>query len=214
MKERENINNNEYFERGSMYSTDKRVFEMYLNTMKLTEDDLRGKKILDIGSYSDAQFVNYCLEHKITNDIFAVDRNSFISQDNHNDEVQWRDKVAYEAYKKRKVTSPAKQRYARGLAEELPFKEKSFDLIIVRAALTNPDQNLDAAISQIVSLLKSGGEARIGPFLPYHFSVQVRQIIGVLENMTEFIEFKWEDTFRTEDHPDVVRKILVIKKKM
>jgi len=52
----------------------KEKYEIYLNDFNLEEEKLKDKRILDIGC-SDAQFVLYCLENGISEDVFGVDIN-------------------------------------------------------------------------------------------------------------------------------------------
>src|SRR3990172_6369129 len=98
------------------------VFQWYLNDLGLTEEQLKNKQVLDIGSGPAALFVDYCLEHNITNNIYAIENDEFGRDREYGQEIEGADKLK------------SKSRFIQAWGEELPFdpEKTKFDLITMR----------------------------------------------------------------------------------
>ncbi len=138
-------------------------YNRYLKDLKLREDDLRHKSILDIG-VGRSGFTKYIKDHQITDKVFGI-TNDF----------------GLKKIKEREGT-------IMGLAEEMPFGDESFDLVVSNTATPNEFTSIlyesleivdgertvsqEAVddlefviknyVSEILRITKKGGEIRLG----------------------------------------------------
>ncbi len=114
-------------------------FKKYLKYLDLTENDLKGKRILDLGCGKEGNFVKTCIENGITADIFGLDS-----------EIE-PDKLD-EKYKKHFLKAD--------FEKEIPAG--NYDYITAVAAVgLSPE--IKKVISHSLKALKEAGEIRISP---------------------------------------------------
>lgn len=122
-----------------------RSAEIYLADLGLHWDDLRGKRILDIGA-GGAEFAT------------AAERRGV--------EVVSLDSADASAWEKQLIKIAKGTLFVIGKAELLPFADQSFDMVISHAAppiiMTESKQVASAVINEAKRVLKSGGEYRFG----------------------------------------------------
>ncbi len=118
-----------------------RVFQTYIENLQLEPQDFN-KKILDVGSGS-GEFAKWAKEHGVSNNIFSVDKHNADSN------------------------AP---KTARGEAEMLPFKDRSFELVISNYSMPvllyfveTPQKAIKKTLSEMLRVLKSNGEIRLAP---------------------------------------------------
>jgi len=115
-----------------------------LERLGLTWEDLKGKKVLDVGA-GDAKIGQVGKKYAV--DVVSIDRNP-------------------ERWKEGGEKIPEGIDYVKASIEQLPFAEKTFDVIISHAAppTISPTKELvKSAIADAKRVLKQGGEFRFGP---------------------------------------------------
>lgn len=124
--------------------TDEHVFQWYMEDLGLSPEDLK-KKILDVGAGS-AQFAKWAKEHGISDTIYSLESKG--------EELKERNKSVVAA------------------AEEMPFADESFDIVVSHAAIPNVyirSENIETkvynSLREMMRVLKQGGEARLSPVL-------------------------------------------------
>lgn len=118
----------------------KQVFERYLKNLDLRIEDLKDKRVLDLGSGKRSEFVRECINRGITQDICGLDKRIVP------EEVE-------EALKPHLIK--------RDFIHEFPVKE--LDLIITHATLLSPNSETKKVIENALSVLKENGEIRLYP---------------------------------------------------
>ena len=127
--------------------TDEEEFQRYVEDLKLKPEDFE-KKILDVGAGA-AQFAKWAKEHGISRQIYSLEPQRDYLQESYKGVV--------------------------GKAEELPFKDGSFDLAVSSAAIPNIyiDENgsdkvkekITKSLSEILRVIRPGGEMRLARVL-------------------------------------------------
>ena len=148
--------------------TDEEIFDRYVRDLQLTPEDLQ-KKILDVGSY-DSRFAK-CAKEKGAKNIYSLEP------------VHWE-------------KSEDRPETVAGLAQAIPFRDKTFDLVISLCAIpqifalspTEEDSLADTAedntrqsILEMLRIIKDGGEIRLGRIAkigPYKFQNQFWQLLN------------------------------------
>lgn len=122
---------------------EKQTFDRYLEGLGLREEDLKGKKILDLGC-GEGEFVKYCLKNGLTSEAYGLDINP------ENLPAEYGDHFSKKSF------------------EELP-PEKKFDLIVSVGALSNliwggkETGDVKKIVKNYLEALKDNGEIRIYP---------------------------------------------------
>lgn len=182
------------------------TFERYLKGLDLTEEDLRNKKILDLGCGEEGEFVKSCFEKGITQEIYGLDAQ----------------------IKPRRIESEYKEHFFRGNFEKkIPLKE--LDYVIAVGAIKapwnegvklNPKKTLLLSLSSI----KEGGEIRIYPLQTPSSESDLEGIkfankewTRILEELEKEIGIEWErrpiDIMVSGRRPDVwLEEVLIIRK--
>lgn len=129
-----------------------------LENLNLTEDQLNGKKILDVGGVGKGHFNREAKKRGF--DVTSVDF------DYHSDIGKWNLKDYDHA--KGEFVMPKDLQAIAGMAEALPIAAESFDLIIALQSV--PEYSVtpkyaQKAIDEMVRVVKPGGEIRIAPFI-------------------------------------------------
>ncbi|MDO8601266.1 MAG: class I SAM-dependent methyltransferase [bacterium] len=126
--------------------TDEEIFQNYMEDLRFAPDDF-DKKILDVGAGS-AKFAKWAKEHGVSKEIYSLDPV--------------------------KENLAEKEKSVVAISEALPFKDESFDLIISNAAIPNMHIGNDLetvrgkvfnSLNEMVRVVKSGGEIRLGRVL-------------------------------------------------
>lgn len=126
--------------------TDEEIFQHYIEDLRLTPEDFN-KKILDVGAGS-AKFAKWAKEHGVNNQIYSVEP-----------------QAGRLAEREKSVAA---------LAENLPFSDEAFDLVISVASIPNVylGENSEAikervarGLNEMVRVTKSGGEVRLARVL-------------------------------------------------
>lgn len=156
--EKEGVTLAEYGER-----VEEQTYQAYMEALGLTEAALASKKVLDIGS-AQSFFASYCLKHGISDTVYSVDGG----------ESSYTDQEVQKAIWSEQVKSGIREKSKKALMQDLPYKDGSFDLVVILAALPGRDkefrgeltleQDVDRSYDEIVRLLSLRGEARIAPF--------------------------------------------------
>src|SRR5680860_178195 len=124
---------------------EKRIFARYLVSIDLREDDLKGKRILDLGCGEDGEFVKSCIDKGISEDCYGLD-------------LEIDPQKYAEKYKGHLFNS--------NFEEEFPVN--NFDYIFSCGAVMGPSEETDQrdpkkTILVALSSLKDDGEIRIYP---------------------------------------------------
>ena len=175
----------------------------YMKNMGLREEEIRGKKIIDLGT-GDGGFVKECLKRGITDEIVGVDV-----------DLEDDDRKGFEEHL-----------IETDFTEDLPGEE--YDLAVASASLPNPMDREDAdgvklIIDNILKSLKKGGELRISPVPKIHpesglvgVEDQMRhwkEILDELESEGRQVELLPVDIKVSVDHDDVwLEQVAVIRK--
>lgn len=138
------------------FSNDSIDFHTQLNELGLSIESLRDKNVLDIGS-GGARLAEGAKDEKINAKIISLDP-KYSSPKSLNRKISGDKDTTMERIKEKQLPAVA------GLAESLPFTDESFDLIIANCSVPyyQSDKGLKAkSISEMIRVLKPGGEARI-----------------------------------------------------
>lgn len=180
-------------------------FNQYINEFNLNVEELKGKKVLDIGSGNNPVFVSQCLERGITQDIYGIDLDVFFS------DFEYYSEEGRRMYPKKEVlASEAKKHYLQAKAESLPFKLNSFDLILMRAVIY-PEMDLDKVFYQVSLVLKPGAEFKIFPV--FRESEERRVLDKFLSKLDRNkFEYEWQEETGEKKYYSA-RDLLIIRKK-
>jgi len=183
--------------------------EFILKNIGLSVDDLKGKKILDIGA-GERFIAGYCAKEGVNNEIYSVEPNidnaefvkNFIGKN-------WPE-----------IKTEIDKKTVKNRQEELPYKDESFDLAINSFALPGKrffkegkiddmKNSIDSALQEITRVLKPGGEARIYP-LEFYADDQGEQF----RPWKEAVENKLNELKSSGHYQVVLEKVNVPKRKI
>ena len=122
----------------------------YIKQLNIRPEDLEGKRVLDLGAGRDLNFARGLPEENIHAEVVSLSPAfSFLHP-----------------YIARDGAEAGKLAVA-GMAEELPFKENTFDTAVMFYVTMHivSDQRMKACITEIVRVLKPEGVAYIGPIM-------------------------------------------------
>lgn len=169
----------------------------------IKESDLRNKDILDLGSGN--AHVAQGLSGKAK--VYSID--AYLTPvEPHKSPGDSTPRYGKEAYEN------AKSRAVIGLAEQLPFKEESFDYVLALFSVPfhSPDEiHLEQALREVVRVLKPNGEARLGPVhmeikdSVRHSMQNIENIIGKIPNCNYEIQALEAGSYPL--HVLIIRKI-------
>lgn len=118
------------------------LYGHYLKSLNLTEGDLKNKAILDLGCGFAGFFVQYLVEHKITDKVLGVDLN----------------------LQEEKVEERFRQNLVKGdLAEALPMENADYIFSVGAVSMIGHFEDKDKIVKKWIGNLKDGGEIRIYP---------------------------------------------------
>lgn len=187
------------------------VYRNYMESLGLAPEDLSGKKILDIGA-DDSFFASYCLKQGLCNDVYSVDGGIESYGDREMKKALWSEQTR----------SVVEGKTRKALMQELPYEDRTMDLVVINAALPGRDQefrggltmdeDVDRSYDEIVRLLAPGGEARIAPFSgdedDEYFGEWVKATKRKLQELSriEGITVVFETISETEGQRIIIRK--------
>lgn len=168
------------------------TFKEYVRSLDLTPEDFN-KKILDVGSGA-SEFAAWAKERGVSNNIYSMDIHPGILDENNK-------------------TTPGVLESERSVvanAEQIPFKDESFDLLISNASVPHMyyeyqsdedpkimEEKIRNTLSEMVRLTKPGGEIRLNPILDGNiypvfkkFRKSFDKILGDIANENN-LEIEW-----------------------
>jgi len=142
------------------------LYNEYLEDLGLTEEDLKDKKIVDIGAGT-RMFAGHCLRCEINSEVYSVEPNV--------GEVYPDEEGYVKAAWSPEIKKQVDLKTVKAIREKLPFESNSFDLALVHCALPGTKEHgdkkynemresIEMGFNEIGRILKRGGEARIYPF--------------------------------------------------
>lgn len=185
-------------------------FMKYLHDLGLAVDDLKGKKVIDLGA-RDRIFAAYCLHHGINREVISVDPN-FNSN-----------------FRLKKIATLLKGPSLGELApgswnpsdkntidrntigaryQNLPFKSGTIDLAVVHNAFpgiaapeADRSQIIDTAFQEMGRILRPSGETRISSYTPGNMDSEwVAEVDHAIEKLMSTGEFRVEFEQFEESH--------------
>ena len=187
-----------------------RSLEEYVTYTGFPFKELKGKKVLDIGSSSTQRFADEAAKHKITVVSLSPD-------------------LRLKEYRKRleehKKNKPKRSRSYRrkwkelaiaAIAENLPFKDSSFDAEVGLMSITNYWNNMDQykrGFAEIIRTLKPGGKAYLYPITKdFYFSEDFHKMLDSFRVHIIFESLETEADERTEKDLYVDKRLIIEKK--
>ncbi len=179
------------------------TFKRYLKGFDLSAEDLKDKKVLDIGCGENGEFVKECIDRDITSDIYGLDR-----------EID-----------PKKITGHSSH-FRKGLMQkDISIKNTDYTLSAGAMSLFSEKEEIKQVLSKAIDTLNKTGELRIWPLQKVSQESDLVGIkksrqnwIEVLENLS--LEIGIEYKFRPIDivvsgkDKDVwLEEVLIIKKK-
>lgn len=188
------------------------TFKRYLEVLNISEENLKGKKILDIGCGEEAEFVKRCLNENITQEIYGLDMLEIDTSGVQDD------------YKKNLLKGD--------VAEKLPVNELDYVLSVgvPLAPISEKEMShsrLEETIENSIEALNKNGEARFYPIpkaSPYSsempgFEFQRKNWLEAMEKVSKNKEIEWGlepidiGVSGFPDNKDVwLNEVLIIKK--
>lgn len=157
----------------------------YLTNLGLEAEDLRGKTILDLGIGQTNRFTREIEKAGIKCTIFGLSPDMNLDG--------YREKM-------RAANPGTTPRVAAGIAQEMPFKSETFDLILNMYSLSfynlshTKMKDVEAYVAEMYRVLRPGGEVRMGPI--YDFGDDQYQILSDVARKNNMHVEKGNDFFR------------------
>ena len=178
--------------------------------------ELEGKKVLDIGSSSTQRFADEAAKHKVTvvslsPDLRLKEYRKRIEEHKKNKPKVSRlwSKMQWDSHKWKELAIAA-------VAEDLPFKDNSFDAEVGLMSITNYWQNLDQykrGFAEIIRTLKPGGKAYLYPITKdFYFSEDFHKMLDSFRVHIIFESLETEADERTEKDLYVDKRLIIEKK--
>jgi ubiquinone/menaquinone biosynthesis C-methylase UbiE len=177
--------------------TDEEVFRSYMEDLDLKPEDFKGK-ILDVGAGT-AQFAKWARDHHVSDQIYSLDERG--------------DRL----HKEKSVV---------GRAEQLPFADNSFDLIVSDGAIPNVVFSVEGIVQSLLEMwrvIKPGHEIRLarvlnGYKLLPHIIVNegMSKALDLLEAKGATVKMKhlaYADVYNTDNTDLISESYLVIIRK-
>lgn len=192
----------------SIYHGDRMDFEYYEKVLGLSLEDLKGKRVLDIGGAPNGTFAKEATNHGVN--VVTMNPNIDLGDRGFTvlDRMLGRDQVPNGPDV---ATKPVG-----GLAQELPFADNSFDIEIsvgsVPVYLPRFESEYRDAFNEIVRTLKPGGKAFLFPIIEGMKGTPVfDSVVSGLEGCTvEFVElpgFVQRDNYQ----PVIIYRMIITK---
>jgi ubiquinone/menaquinone biosynthesis C-methylase UbiE len=131
-------NYSENYYEDNVIDKNEEAFQTYIESLELTPEDFN-KKILDIGA-GNGEFAKWAKDHNVSSDIYSLDLQG---------------------------KSEEQENFVNANAEEIPFKDNSFDLTISNCAIPNvvDVENIEKTLLEAIRVTKPGGEIRLSRVL-------------------------------------------------
>ena len=139
------------------------TFQRYLNGLKLTEDQLKDKKILDVGCGTEADFIQAIVKKRITKDIYGVD----LSIDDN------------------LIKNESKRYFKTDFSEPPELTDVDYIISLGALSLDNEATDLSKNLSSLIPLLSKAGEIRI---YPLRIAPEGSGLTGIIESRKKWIE--------------------------
>jgi len=181
----------------------------YEAIFNLSDEDLRDKKILEIGA-GDRRFAATCILNNITREVYSLepalsgeDKPGYASQG-------FLDKVmeGLPADMRRKI----EEKTLVTTAEQIPVEKDSFDLVIGRSV---PFENIEQLENRLRELFRVGKEIRLYPVHTDNYSAMNIALNEVAKDLKFNVQFKTivEEDIKTEDGIQHIQEDVVILRK-
>lgn len=145
--------------------SDEEIFQNYMEDLELLPEDF-DKKILDIESRS-AKFAKWAKEHNVSSEIYSLEP-----------EQEFQEKT----------------KSVKGRAENIPFQNEAFDLVISNCSIPNElsgknpktlKEKVRSSLIEMMRVVKPGGEIRLGRVLYKSQQERGKMIDDVLNELCE-----------------------------
>lgn len=163
--------------------TDEEVFQSYVEDLDLSPEDFKGV-ILDVGS-DKGQFARWAKNHHVSSSIHSLEPTDSLEKTSNG---------------------------ARGLAEDLPFRDEEFDLVVSNCAVPNVFINEDRSVlktkildslTEFIRVIKKDGEIRLANVLQgdvYENQKIIKEVFNeVLEDLSSKYNLEVEKTDMKQD---------------
>jgi len=189
----------------------KEDFERYLQDFDFIVEDLKDRAILDVGSGMIPGFVEYLLQNKITDKVYAVDQWPFghelesFTTDEDLENIEF-----YPLEKAQQMQS--KKYFVQAEGQKLPFrKDAKFDFIFMRASL-NDSEGISERIEEAVAYLQNGGELRIAPV--WQRGPNIKELRKAADKLNkDSFSVEWKKGIVKRENVKEKALLLIIKKK-
>lgn len=135
-----------------------RGWDEYAMHLNLNPENLKGKKILDIGAGT-RRFALEVEEGKIQAEVFSLEPSLSLPKEKINSKIQ-------EFIKKYPVSTGVKEKTVAGVGDQIPFKNETFDLCVSEYSLpmhASTQEQVKSFFEEISRITKVGGEIRLYP---------------------------------------------------
>lgn len=206
-----------------------RSLDIYVELTGFPMEELKGKKVLDIGSSSTQKFAHEAAKHNIT----VVSLSPDLRMENY--------RKILENYKNNKGKMDQLRRKTRGhkwkklavaaVAEHLPFQDNSFDAEVGLMSITNywlTIEHYKEGFTEIIRTLKPGGKAYLYPITSeFYFSEDFHKMLDSFSDSAnirieslkneakerEDLKLNYKDDYTPTEEDLYVEKRLIIEKK-
>lgn len=178
----------------------------YKAVFALTDNDIRGKKILEVGA-GDRRFAATCMINGLTQDVYSLEpalsgeeKSGYHIQDNLYDVIN-------------RVSPPVRKNIEEktiiATAEATGLPDQSFDLVISRSVPTSSDQQLR---DRLMELLRVGKEVRIYPVVELRRDAFEQAVSDIQRDVSLTAEFiiTLDTDIRTEQGVKRVKEAVLI----
>lgn len=172
-----------FWPKGQSVSIREESLAAYERALGFSREQLIGKTVLDLGSGATNRFARELEQAGIDVDVVSLNpdlsRPSYLESMSKNNSFQ------------RKLKNVA------GIAQQLPFKDEVFDMIVGFRSVTynaETERDIKSWVSEIKRTLKSRGEARISPVLDHGEGRTTWLIKNIAENIGLSFSVVFEDS--------------------
>ncbi len=188
-------------------------FKLTLRGLDLSEDDLRGKKILDAGAGS-RRFGVGCITHGLTKEVYSLAKD-WLPKTGDEELVP---EIRFQRVIPAVIRAELDKRTVTAKAEVISIRDNTFDLVVVNAVPAPEEGQL---ISRIRELLRVGKEVRI-----YPVRVEPRSNVATYEQVLQALReegvFDFEVEYKTtlegntkvgNEIKYIIHQVLILRKK-
>lgn len=183
----------------------------YNNKLGMSESDWKEKKVLDLGAGSGGIVAKQLKDQGINENVISLSPHY---QDKNNKYITFEALTPEEFENQKKTGQEVKGKdLVAGYVEDLPFKDKSFDLIVSVLGVPfylNSLEDYKKAFSEIYRVLCAGGEGRFNPAFAISQGGHSKEM-----DREEIIKILQDIGFTTDIIPDTIDMLsdtLIVKK--